>query len=90
MIIEHRTRETDSWRAQTKSCVHQDPEERSSYPRRDCPDLPVSVQESPVEVCAAGGLQGQTLSVSVRAWDLLKEVDIIYITSTIVWSQAKQ
>ena len=55
-----------------------------------CPDLLVSVQESLVEVCAAGGLQAQTLSVSVRAWDLLKEVDIIYITSTIVWSQAKQ
>ena len=30
------------------------------------------------------------LSVSVRAWDFLKEVAIIFITSTIVWSQAKQ
>ena len=27
--------ETDSWRAQTESCVHQDPEERSSDPTRD-------------------------------------------------------
>ena len=27
--------ETDSWRAQTKRCVHQDPGERSSYPTKD-------------------------------------------------------
>ena len=27
--------ETDSWRAQTKSCAHQDPEERRSDPTRD-------------------------------------------------------
>ena len=31
----HRTRETDSWRVQTKSCVHQDQGERSSDPTRD-------------------------------------------------------
>ena len=31
----HRTQETDSWRAQTKTCVHQDPIERSSGPPRD-------------------------------------------------------
>ena len=30
------------------------------------------------------------LSVAVRAWDLLKEVTIIFITSNIVWSQVKQ
>ena len=30
------------------------------------------------------------LSVAVPAWDLLKEVAIIFITSTIVWSQVKQ
>ena len=28
----HRTREADSWRAQTKPCVHQDPGEKSSDP----------------------------------------------------------
>jgi len=28
----HRTKETDSWRAQTKPCVHQDPGEKSSDP----------------------------------------------------------
>ena len=31
----HRTGETDSWRAQTKPCAHQDPGERSSDPKRD-------------------------------------------------------
>ena len=30
------------------------------------------------------------LSVEVHAWDLLKEVTIIFITSTIVWPQVKQ
>ena len=29
------------------------------------------------------------LSVAMRAWDLLKEVAIIFITSTIVWPQVK-
>ena len=27
------------------------------------------------------------LSVAVHAWDLLKEVTVIFITSTIVWPQ---
>ena len=31
----HRTGETDSWRAQTKPCSHQDPGERSSDPTRN-------------------------------------------------------
>ena len=35
----HRTGETDSWRAQTKPCVHQDLGERSSDPTRDQPRL---------------------------------------------------
>ena len=30
------------------------------------------------------------LRVAVGAWDLLKEVAIIFITSTIVWPQVKQ
>ena len=29
----------------------------------------------------------EALSVAVHAWDLLKEVTIIFITSTIVWPQ---
>ena len=31
-----------------------------------------------------------SLSVAVHAWDLLKEVNIIFFTSTIVWPQTKQ
>ena len=31
-----------------------------------------------------------SLSVAVHAWDLLKEVNIIFFTSTIVWPQVKQ
>ena len=33
------TQETDSWRAQTEPCMHQDPGERSSDPTRDWPRL---------------------------------------------------
>ena len=29
------------------------------------------------------------LSVAVHAWDLLKEVTIIFITSTTIWPQVK-
>ena len=36
--------------------------------------------------CAGSG----TLTTAVHAWDLLKEVIIICITSTIVWPQVKQ
>ena len=57
-------------------------------PQETDPDLPMSVQESPVEVWVSGGLlQGWVLSVAVHAWDILKEVTIIFITSTIVWPQ---
>ena len=53
------------------------------------PDLPMSVQESPVEVWVGGDLFSGlgAVSVAVHAWDLLKEVTIIFITSTIVWPQ---
>ena len=50
-------------------------------------DFPVSVQEFPAEAWAAAGLGA--LSAGVHAWDLLKEVDIIFIISTIVWPQVK-
>ena len=63
-------------------------------PQETDPDLPVSFQESLVEAWVGSGLlQGQGLSVAlrvaVRAWDLLKEVTIIFITSTIAWPQVK-
>ena len=50
------TGETDSWRAGTKPCAHQDPGERSSDPQETDPDLPVSVQASLVEAWVGGGL----------------------------------
>ena len=53
--------------------------------------MPMSVQESPVGVgrqWPAAGLG--PLCAAVCAWDLLKEVAIIFITSTIVWPQVKQ
>ena len=52
------------------------------------PDLPVSVQESLAEAWAAA--RSGALSATVRAQDLLKEVTIIFITSTTVWPQVKQ
>ena len=57
-------------------------------PQETAPDFPVSVQESPVEVWVDGGWLG-VLSGAVHAWDMLKEVTIIFITSTTVWPQAK-
>ena len=85
----HRPGETDSWRAETKLCKHQNPGERSSNPHREltceCPGV------------SSGGMgqgwpasESETLREAVCAWDLLKEVAIIFITSTIVWPQVKQ
>ena len=60
-------------------------------PRETHPDLPVSVQESqPDAWVSSGQLQVWGQSVALRAWDLLKEVAIFFITSTIVWPQVKQ
>ena len=68
-------------RTQEKGAVT--PEETDS-------DLPVSVQESLVVGQRWPAAGSGAPSVAVRAWDLLKEVAIIFITSTIVWSQVKQ
>ena len=58
-------------------------------PQGTDPDLPVSVQESLVgRWWPAAGLGA--LSVAVHAWDLLKEVTITFITSTIVWPQVRE
>ena len=81
--------ETDSWWARTEPCVHQDPGERSSDPTRDWPRL---ARECPGD---SGGGMGWwwpaaglgAPSVAKHARDLLKEVTIIFITSTIVWPQ---
>jgi len=73
----------------TEPCVHQDQGEGAATPQETAPDVPVSVQESLAEVLAGGGLlQGLgALTVVVRAWDLLREVTITFITFTIVWPQ---
>ena len=47
----HRTGETDSWRAQTKPCMHQDPGERSSDPRGDWPQTSLWVFEGLLLMC---------------------------------------
>jgi len=49
-------------------------------------------QESPAEAWVGGGLDAGSgaLSVAVPAWDLLKEVTIIFFTSIIVWPQVKK
>ena len=55
-------------------------------PQKTDPDFPMSIQESLVEAWVSGGLlQVGALSVAVCAWDFLKKVALIFITSTIVW-----
>ena len=60
-------------------------------PQETDPDLPVSVQESGEGVGRRWPAAGSgALRVIDRAPDLLKEVAIIFMISTIVWSQVKQ
>ena len=48
-------------------------------PQETVPDLPVGIQESLVEAWVSGGLlQDCGQSVAVHAWDLLREVTIIF------------
>ena len=61
-------------------------------PQETDPVLPMSVQKT-----SSGGMgwwwpasESEALSPAMQAWDLLKEVTIIFITSTIVWPQVKQ
>ena len=55
-------------------------------PQKTDTDMPMSTQESPVEVWVGSGLlQGQGTECSGVCTNLLKEVAIIFITSTIVW-----
>ena len=88
----HRTGEIDSWSAPTKPCAHQDPGEGSSDPTRDGPRLacvcPGVSSGSMGQQWPAAGLGA--LSAVVHAWDLLKEVTIIFITSSIVWSNNRE
>ena len=80
--------EIDSWRAQ-QNLVHQNPGERNSDPTGDCPRLACGcpgVSSGGVgRQWPAAGLGAWT--VAVNTWDLLREVAIVFITSTIVWPQ---
>ena len=88
----HRNGETDSWRAQTKPFVHQEPGERSYVPTRDWARLGCECPGS----CSRGvsrqwpAVGSGALNTIVSAYVLLKEVAIMVITPTIVWPQAKQ
>ena len=75
------------WEGTNKTCVHQVPGERSSDPTRDRPRLAL---EHPG--VSGGGIGRQwpgaglgALSAAVHTWGLLKDVTIVFITSTIVW-----
>ena len=82
----------DSGRGQTEPSAHQDWGERSSDPHKRLtqtfPWVSRSLWGRRQWVVPSAGLGA--LSVAVYAWDLLKEVAIIFITSTIVWPQVKQ
>ena len=67
-------------------------EKEAVTPQETDSDLPMGVQESPAEAWVGDGLLAGfgALSVAVLAWDFLKEIAIILITSTLVWSQVKQ
>ena len=72
--------------------MHQDPGERNRDPTGDCPGLACGFLGVSGEAMGwwwpAAGLGAQTLAV--HAWDFLREVTIIFITSIIVWPQVKQ
>ena len=60
-------------------------------PRETDPGLPVSPGVSSRGVGQRWPASGSgKLSAPVHAWDLLKDVVIIFFTSTIVWPQVKQ
>ena len=86
----HRTGETDSWGNKTLCALG--PRERHRDSTRDWPRL---ARECPGVSSRGVGWQRPAagfgaLGVVVCAWDLLKEVTIIFITSTTVWPQVKQ
>ena len=72
--------------------VHQDPGERSSDLYKRLTQTCLRVSRSLQWRCGSemAFLRARALSVAMRAWDLLKEVAVIFLTSIIVWSQVKQ
>ena len=78
----HRTGETDSGRAQTEPSAHQGPGERSSDPIRltqTCRECPGVSGRGVGQWWSAAGWGA--LRAALHAWDLLKELLIIVITS---------
>ena len=74
-----------SWLPTTEPCVPGPRrKEQWSHRRLACGCLGVSAEGMGWQWPAAGLGAG---TVAVHAWDLLKEVTVIFITSTIVWSQ---
>ena len=78
--------EIDSWRAQTEPCAP-GPRRKEQRPHKrltqTCPGVSRSLQRrrgSVAACCRVGGID-----CSSTAWNLLKEVTIVSITSTIVW-----
>ena len=69
----------DAWRAQ-QNRVHQNPGERSSDPTGHW--VSGSLQRRGRSAVASAGLGAQT--AATHAWDLLREVPILFIASTIV------
>ena len=87
----HRTGETDSWRAQTKPCVHWEPGERNSISTETESDLSMSVQESPVEAGIEWPAAGsEALNTRMPEQVLMKEVTISFSIPTIVWFRPKK
>ena len=74
-----------------QNLVHTRTQEKGAViPQETESGLPMSVQESLVKAWVCRGLvQAGVLSAVVPSEDLLKEVPITFITSTIVWSQVK-
>ena len=76
----------DSWRAQ-QNLVHKDPGGRNSDPHRRLACVCPGVSGKGLDWWwPAAGLGA--LSVAVHAWDLLTEVTIVFISSTIVWEHS--
>ena len=72
-----------------QNLVHTRTQEKGAVtPQETDPDLPVSVLGSPAEVWVGGGPAAGSgaLSGAVCAWDLVKEVAVVFTTSTKVWS----
>ena len=90
----HKTGEKDSWSAPTKPCTQQDPGEGNSDPTRDwprlacmCPGVSSGGVGRQWPATGSGHWVGQCAGTQ---WNLLKEVAIIFITYTSIWSNNRE